>query len=220
MIRNYEGTTRLQGIGIVEGIKAKNITVGDELVWNYGSTSKVVEIELSKTGKTLKVVTESINLNGEAELFTRKMGAERIVVVKELNPAEEVKEEVKTAEQEIEELEELIIKKSDELTEIQIQIEKAETTEERYKLRDIENPLKWEIWSMIDLLQAKRKENDESIEVLEQAKKFLGYTKKYKDSLFYCEGQGFYRKYKNKYNGITEIDEFENPMWLVEFLKE
>lgn len=97
MIRTCEGTTRLQGIGIVEGIKAKNIKVGDELVWNYGGTSKVVAIEFSKTGKTLIVTTE---YNGE--LYERRMTAERIVVVKELNPveeAEEIKEATEKAEQ-------------------------------------------------------------------------------------------------------------------------
>lgn len=138
MIRNYEGTTRLQGIGVVGGITAKNIKVGDVLVWNFGSTSKVVSIEFSKTGKTLKVTTEH---NGE--LYERRFNAERIVVVKELNPVEEVK----TVEDEIEEL-----------SEVQTQIEKAENTEERYRLRDIENQLKWEIWSMIDLLTEKREE--------------------------------------------------------------
>lgn len=87
MIRTYEGTVRLQGIGLVEGIKAKNIRIGDELVWNFGGVSVVKEITFSKTGKTLVIVEE---FNGE--LYERKMTAERIVAVKELNPAEEVKE--------------------------------------------------------------------------------------------------------------------------------
>lgn len=231
MKRNYEGTIRLQEIGIVEGIKAKNIRIGDELVWNFGGTSKVIAIEFSKTGKTLIITTEYVNYSGEVETFERRLNAERIVAVKELNPVEEVAE-VKTAEEEIEELEELIVVKSDELTEIQKQIEKAESTEERYNLRDVENQLKWEIWSMVDLLQEKREELGlfeeayepeepaEAIEVLEEAKKFLELTKKFKDSKFYCEGQGFYQRYKKKYKGKEEIFEFKNPMWLVEFLKE
>lgn len=96
MIRNYEGTMRLQGIGVVEGITAKNIKVGDVLVWNYGGTSTVVAFEFSKTGKTLKVTTEA-----DGELYERKLSAERIVCVKELNSAEEVVEEVE-AEEEVE----------------------------------------------------------------------------------------------------------------------
>lgn len=87
MIRVYEGTTRLQKIGICEGIKAKNLKIGDVLVWNFGGTSTVKEITFSKTGKTLTIVEEC---NGKD--YTRRLGAERIVVVKELNPVEEVKE--------------------------------------------------------------------------------------------------------------------------------
>lgn len=91
-MRNYEGTTRLQGLGIREGIKAKNLKVGDVLVWNFGGTSTVKEITFSKTGKTLVIVEEF-----KGQDYTRRLGAERIVVVKELNPVEEVQavEEVK-----------------------------------------------------------------------------------------------------------------------------
>ena len=88
MIRNYEGTTRLQGIGVCQGIKAKNLKVGDVLVWNFGGTSIVKEITFSKTGKTLTIIEEC---NGTD--YERRMTAERIVVVKELNPAEEVEAE-------------------------------------------------------------------------------------------------------------------------------
>lgn len=84
-MRNYEGTTRLQGLGIREGIKAKNLQVGDVLVWNFGGTSTVKEITFSKTGKTLVIVEEF-----KGQDYTRRLGAERIVVVKELNPVEEV----------------------------------------------------------------------------------------------------------------------------------
>lgn len=91
-MRNYEGKTRLQGLGIREGIKAKNLQVGDVLVWNNGGTSIVKEITFSKTGKTLTIVEEC-----KGQDYTRRLGAERIVVVKELNPVEEVQavEEVK-----------------------------------------------------------------------------------------------------------------------------
>ena len=97
MKRNYEGTTRLQGIGVCQGIKAKNLKVGDVLVWNFGGTSIVKEITFSKTGKTLTIIEEC---NGTD--YDRRMTAERIVVVKELNPAPAV-EEVEA--EEIEEVE-------------------------------------------------------------------------------------------------------------------
>ena len=99
MIRNYEGTTRLQGIGVCQGIKAKNLKVGDVLVWNFGGTSIVKEITFSKTGKTLTIIEEC---NGTD--YERRMTAERIVVVKELNPAPAV-EEVEVEEVEVEEVE-------------------------------------------------------------------------------------------------------------------
>ena len=231
MKRNYEGTIRLQGIGVVEGIKAKNIKIGDELVWNFGGTSKVVAIEFSKTGKTLTITTEVDGVE-----YQRRLNAERIVAVKELNPAEEVEvsEKATTEEQEfekLEELEELIVVKSDELEEVQNKIQLTKAYGEIIALRDKENELKWEIWSMIELLQKKREElgifvdeekqeSFEALEKLEEAKRFLELTKKYKKDMFYCEGQSFYKDYKYNYNGKVEIYEFENPKWLIEYLRE
>lgn len=46
---------RLQGIGIVPEQPARNIRVGDTLVWNYGYTETVKAVTPSKTGKTLNV---------------------------------------------------------------------------------------------------------------------------------------------------------------------
>lgn len=101
MIRSYEGTIRLQGIGVVEGIKAKNIKIGDVLVWNFGGTSKVIAIEFSKTGKTLTITVEYANYSGEIETAERRLNAERIVAVKDLNPVE-VEETVEVEEVEAE----------------------------------------------------------------------------------------------------------------------
>lgn len=109
MKRNYEGTTRLQGVGECQGIKAINVKVGDYRVWNFGSASEVIRVEPSKTGKTVKITTLWFNkhaklVNGEWvgawEEDTRTLKAETIVVVKELNPAEEV--EVETVEETVE----------------------------------------------------------------------------------------------------------------------
>lgn len=102
--RVYEGTLNLQGMGEVEGIKAKNLRVGDFRVWNGGSSSEIVRIEATASGKTLKVTTKWYNEHARVENGqwvaewqedTRTVRAETIVAVKELNPAEEV---VKTEE--------------------------------------------------------------------------------------------------------------------------
>lgn len=106
MIRSYEGIIRLQGIGVVEGIKAKNIKIGDVLVWNFGGTSKVIAIEFSKTGKTLTITVEYVNYSGEIETAERRLNAERIVAVKDLNPVE-VEETVEVEEVEAVETEEM-----------------------------------------------------------------------------------------------------------------
>lgn len=50
---------RLQGIGLVEARPAKEIQLGDRLVWNYGGISEVVSIEYSKTGKTMTIVEKT-----------------------------------------------------------------------------------------------------------------------------------------------------------------
>lgn len=109
-MRNFEGTMRLQGIGIVEGIKAKNILVGDILVWNNGGTEEVIEIEFSKTGKTLVATIRYYDsFNKEYKTTTRKLGSERIVCVKELN--KEVEEIVAESENNINDMEEIKMKK-------------------------------------------------------------------------------------------------------------
>lgn len=76
MKRQFEGQVHLQYVGKVNGIKAKNMQVGDILMWNGGATSKVVAIEFSATGKTLNVTTE---VNGVE--YTRRMGADRLVAI-------------------------------------------------------------------------------------------------------------------------------------------
>lgn len=169
-MRNYEGTTRLQGIGIREGIKAKNLQVGDVLVWNNGGTSIVKEITFSKTGKTLTIVEEC-----KGQDYTRRLGAERIVVVKELNPTEtkgEVKEEVKevdafkkivkevgTVVDELPNMEYTeAIKVVDEMLD-KINEVKDEVKDEKSKdvLYDMENHLKWVYSSLEELIERQNK---------------------------------------------------------------
>ncbi|APT48337.1 hypothetical protein [Bacillus safensis] len=73
-----ENTTRLQGIGIVEGIPARELKVGDVTIWNNGGEEKILSIETSKSGKTMKCYTWM----GELKTAERKMTTSRIVVVK------------------------------------------------------------------------------------------------------------------------------------------
>lgn len=70
---------QLQGIGKQTATEAKNIKVGDTLVWNYGATSTVKAIEFSKTGKTLTVTTIS---NSDGKEYQRRLGAERLVGIR------------------------------------------------------------------------------------------------------------------------------------------
>ena len=87
-------TIKLQGIsGQQKGTPAKDLKVGNVIIWNYGYKSEVVEIIQSKTGKTITLMLkclESGNIN------PRKMGSDRLVVVDEKEP-EEPKNEVEKA---------------------------------------------------------------------------------------------------------------------------
>ena len=72
-----KNTIHLQGIGDLKGIQAKDLKIGDILMWNYGGKTEVKYIEFSKTGKTLKIIERS-----DGKDYNRKLGANRIVAVK------------------------------------------------------------------------------------------------------------------------------------------
>lgn len=60
----------LQGFkGYFEGTKAIDIKVGDVLVWNYGLLSKVISKEISPSGKSVYLTTQSVTktVNGEVK---------------------------------------------------------------------------------------------------------------------------------------------------------
>lgn len=52
--------------------------IGDIIIWNYGYKSEVVEINPSKTGKTITFMLKSLE---SGNINPRKMGANRLVVV-------------------------------------------------------------------------------------------------------------------------------------------
>lgn len=123
--RVYEGTTRLQEVGLCQGIQAKNIMVGDVLVWNFGRTSKVKAVSFSATGKTLTITTEI-----EGNEYTRRLKAETIVVVKELNPAEEVETEAVEIE-EVEMVEEVVETEEEQQVEVETEAELVENDQKQ-----------------------------------------------------------------------------------------
>lgn len=73
-------TIQLQSIGKRPATQAKNIKVGDTLIWNFGGTEKVTSIDYSKTGKTmfLGIVCDS-GYKG-----TRRISTERLVAIQGL----------------------------------------------------------------------------------------------------------------------------------------
>ena len=87
-------TVKLQGIyGQQKGTSTKNLKVGDIIILNYGYKSEVVEIIPSKTGKTITFMLKSLE---SGKINSRKMGADRLVVVEE-KTQEEKKNEVEKA---------------------------------------------------------------------------------------------------------------------------
>lgn len=93
-------TVKLQGIyGAQKGTPTKDLKVGDVIVWNYGYKSEVTEIIPSKTGKTITFMLKSLE---SGNINSRKMGADRLVVVEEKKPEEptnEVEKAIKNREE-------------------------------------------------------------------------------------------------------------------------
>lgn len=73
-------TIQLQSIGKRKATEAKNIKVGDTLIWNFGLTEKVTSIDYSKTGKTMFLgITCKSGWTG-----TRRISTERLVAIQGL----------------------------------------------------------------------------------------------------------------------------------------
>lgn len=67
-------TIHLIGHGKQQAKMASEINIGDNLMWNYGTTSKVVGIE-NETAKTISIVEEYMN----GKRYIRKMRKDRLV---------------------------------------------------------------------------------------------------------------------------------------------
>jgi len=70
----------LQGIGIRNAVEAKELVVGDVIIYNFGYVGTVKSVELSKTGKTVKAVVEN---NGK--LWHRQYSSSTVLAVKRVN---------------------------------------------------------------------------------------------------------------------------------------
>lgn len=71
---------QLQSIGWQPATEAKNIKVGDILIWNFGGTEKIEKMEKSKTGKTLILTV----LCEDQNTYTRRLSVNTLVAVKGL----------------------------------------------------------------------------------------------------------------------------------------
>lgn len=78
-----EKLIKLQGVyGHHKGTPAKELKIGDVLVWNGGITSEVVGMKPSRTGKTIVFQMKSTQ---DGEVLDRRMNAETLVVVQDKN---------------------------------------------------------------------------------------------------------------------------------------
>ena len=94
MVDIMANTVKLQGIsGQQKGTPTKDLRVGDIIIWNFGYKSEVTEIIPSKTGKTITFMLKSLE---SGNVNSRKMGADRLVVIEE-KKQEEPQNEVEKA---------------------------------------------------------------------------------------------------------------------------
>ena len=73
---------RLQGNGWYNAIEAKDLVVGDVIMHNFGATSTVTKINLSKSGKTINYHTVTNGSGYEADCRTT---LNRLFAVKRVN---------------------------------------------------------------------------------------------------------------------------------------
>lgn len=85
---------KLQGISQrFDGVAAKDLKIGDILIWNYGSKSEVVDIQPSKTGKSYTISCKSLQDGITRE---RKTTALREFVVERKEPTNPIDKAIQT----------------------------------------------------------------------------------------------------------------------------
>ena len=85
---------KLQGISQrFDGVAAKDLKIGDILVWNYGYKSEIVNIQTSKTGKTFILSLKSFETGNISD---RKTTATREFVVERKEPTNPIDKAIQT----------------------------------------------------------------------------------------------------------------------------
>ena len=79
--RGYDGKIHLQSVGEVDARKVSNLKVGDIIMYNFGSTARVTNIETSKSGKSFTVTTKS---SESGYVGNRTYRADRLVGIAEV----------------------------------------------------------------------------------------------------------------------------------------
>lgn len=72
-------TIHLQFVGEHPAVKASELKPGDVTVWNGGSKEKIINIQPSKTGKTLQAEIEYENFQGKKVKTTRRLNSNTLV---------------------------------------------------------------------------------------------------------------------------------------------
>ncbi len=80
-------TIRLQSIGKKNAIPAKELKVGDVMIWNFGGREKITKITPSKTGKSITVnIKYNSFLSGKEVNSKRRLKADTLVATEKFNP--------------------------------------------------------------------------------------------------------------------------------------
>ncbi|MBD5585520.1 MAG: hypothetical protein HDQ88_10590 [Clostridia bacterium] len=77
--KNEQKYIHLQWVGKTPAVKASELKPGDVTVWNTGATERIINVEPSKSGKTVKATIEYTNLNGKKVRTIRKLKSDRLV---------------------------------------------------------------------------------------------------------------------------------------------
>ena len=82
MVLDGQVCVRIQAVGWVPAKPARELQVGDVVLWNFGYATEVVAIEPSKSGKTLTVTYRPSDLgrrNAWAKEHTRRHSADSLL---------------------------------------------------------------------------------------------------------------------------------------------
>lgn len=90
---DFMAKIKLQGISQrFDGVAAKDLRIGDILIWNYGYKSEIVNMQPSKTGKTFVLSLKSFETGNISE---RKTTAAREFVVERKEPESPIDRAIK-----------------------------------------------------------------------------------------------------------------------------